>query len=58
MPRTAELIEPAYSEDTPVVYVNDNFGSWRSDQDRLVSSVLHRPHADLVEHLEHEVGNL
>jgi nicotinamidase-related amidase len=49
VPRIAELIERAHDEDTPVVYVNDNFGSWRSDQDGLVSSVLGGPHADLVE---------
>ena len=49
VPRIAELIERAGREDAPVVYVNDNFGSWRSDQDRLVATVLEGRHADLVE---------
>jgi nicotinamidase-related amidase len=49
VPRIAELIERAGREDAPVVYVNDNFGSWRSDQDRIVATVLAGPHADLVE---------
>ena len=49
VPRIAELIERTHREDVPVVYVNDNFGSWRSDQDGLVASVLRSPHADLVE---------
>ena len=51
VPRIAELVRRAGEQDAPVIYVNDNFGSWRSDQDRLVRSVLEGPHADLVEPL-------
>jgi len=51
VPRIAELIRRAGEEDAPVVYVNDNFGSWRSDQDGLVAVALGGPHADLVEPL-------
>jgi nicotinamidase-related amidase len=29
--RIAELRERAYAEEIPVIYVNDNFGRWRSD---------------------------
>jgi nicotinamidase-related amidase len=49
VPRIAELIERAAEQDAPVVYVDDNFGSWRSDRDPLVATVLDGPHADLVE---------
>jgi nicotinamidase-related amidase len=33
----------------PVIYVNDNFGQWRSDQDALVEDALAGEHASLVE---------
>jgi nicotinamidase-related amidase len=32
-----------------VIYVNDNFGQWRSDQDALVEDALAGEHASLVE---------
>lgn len=51
VPRIAELIERAGAEGAPVVYVNDNFGSWRSDRDALLRSALDGPHAELVEPL-------
>jgi len=49
VPRIAELIGRAGAEQAPVIYVNDNFGSWRSHQDALVESALAGPRADLVE---------
>ena len=49
VPRIAELIDRAEREGAPVIYVNDNFGSWRSNRDDLVETVLQGERADLVE---------
>ena len=49
VPRIATLIERADAERVPVIYVNDNFGSWRSNRDDLVESALHGEHPELVE---------
>ncbi|MFI0239872.1 cysteine hydrolase family protein [Streptomyces sp. NPDC016845] len=49
VPVVAELIRSAREHDVPVVYVNDNFGQWRSHQGALVDAALAGPHADLVD---------
>jgi nicotinamidase-related amidase len=49
VPRVADLIERADAEDVPVIYINDNFGSWRSNRDELVESALRGKHPELVE---------
>ena len=49
VPRIAELIDRAERDGAPVIYVNDNFGSWRSNRDDLVETVLQGERADLVE---------
>jgi nicotinamidase-related amidase len=49
LPRIQELLDRARESDVPVVYVNDNQGSWRSDQDALVAKALEGDHARLVE---------
>jgi nicotinamidase-related amidase len=49
LPRVRQLIERARSAGTDVVYVNDNFGRWRSHHDELLAAALEGPHADLVE---------
>jgi nicotinamidase-related amidase len=49
VPVIHELIEAARSDDTPVIYVNDNFGHWRSNRDDLVEEALDGDHRDLVE---------
>jgi nicotinamidase-related amidase len=49
VPRVAELIDRADREGVPVIYVNDNFGSWRSNRDDLVETVLRGRRPDLVE---------
>jgi hypothetical protein len=36
-----------------VIYVNDNFGRWRSQHDELVGTALKGAHADLVEPVLH-----
>jgi nicotinamidase-related amidase len=49
VPRIARLIDEARSHQVPVIYVNDNFGEWRSHHGELLETALAGPHADLVE---------
>ena len=49
LPRMKELLDRAREQDAPVIYVNDNLGTWRSDQDALVEQVLQGEYARLVE---------
>lgn len=37
------------THDGPVIYVNDNFGHWRSQRDELIEEALEGEHPDLVE---------
>jgi nicotinamidase-related amidase len=46
VPVIAELID---AHDGPVIYVNDNFGHWRSHRDQLVEEALDGKRPDLVE---------
>jgi nicotinamidase-related amidase len=46
VPVIKELIAAA---DGPVIYVNDNFGHWRSNRDELVEEALNGKRPDLVE---------
>ncbi|AXK35687.1 cysteine hydrolase [Streptomyces armeniacus] len=49
LPGVRRLIERARAGGTEVIYVNDNFGRWRSHHDELLDTVLSGPYADLVE---------
>lgn len=49
LPQMKGLAERARDDGAPVIYVNDNLGSWRSDQDALVEQVLGGEYARLVE---------
>jgi nicotinamidase-related amidase len=49
VPVIATLLERARDTGAPVIYVNDNFGQWRSDQRALVESALESEHGSLVE---------
>ncbi|PWI44444.1 isochorismatase [Streptomyces sp. ICBB 8177] len=49
LPAIERLIARAREEDVAVVYVNDNFGRWRSHHDELLAAVLDGPYAELVE---------
>ena len=49
VPVLSELVKRAREAGAPVIYVNDNFGQWRSDQDALVEDALAGEHASLVE---------
>jgi nicotinamidase-related amidase len=49
VPVIAGLVKRAREAGAPVIYVNDNFGEWRSDHRTLVESALAGEHASLVE---------
>ena len=49
VPVIEELIERASGDDMPVIYVNDNFGHWRSNRDELVEEAVDGEHGRLVE---------
>jgi nicotinamidase-related amidase len=48
LPAVVRLLERARSEGVPVIYVNDNFGEWRSHHGEIVETALAGPHAGLV----------
>jgi nicotinamidase-related amidase len=49
LPAMREAIDRARREEVLTVYVNDNYGQWRSNSDELVEHALDSPHRDLVE---------
>jgi nicotinamidase-related amidase len=49
VPVLGELVARARKADAPVIYVNDNFGEWRSDHRALVDEALSGEHGSLVE---------
>jgi nicotinamidase-related amidase len=49
LPQMKALVDRAREQGAPVIYVNDNYGSWRSDQDQLVEQSLGGEHPELVE---------
>ncbi|MFD8231753.1 cysteine hydrolase family protein [Streptomyces sp. NPDC059696] len=49
VPVLTELIGRAREADIPVIYVNDNFGLWRSHHGELLDAALSQPHAHLIE---------
>ncbi|GHB58492.1 isochorismatase [Streptomyces cirratus] len=51
VPRIQHLLERARRGGTPVIYVNDNFGQWRSHHGEILETALDGPHADLVKPL-------
>ncbi|MGW6296664.1 cysteine hydrolase family protein [Streptomyces sp. NPDC055058] len=58
VPVVAGLLERARKRDVPVIYVNDNFGEWRSHHGELLDSALSGPHARLVEPLRPDDSSL
>ncbi|MFE7584626.1 hypothetical protein ACFU5Y_24040 [Streptomyces gardneri] len=48
-PGIATLLRNARAGDPPVIYVNDDFGEWRSHHGEIVSTALDGRHRDLVE---------
>ena len=51
VPAVSGLLRRARRRDVPVIYVNDNFGEWRSHHGELLDHALAGPHADLVKPL-------
>ncbi|MEU4358288.1 cysteine hydrolase family protein [Streptomyces virginiae] len=49
LPGIATLIEHARASASPVVYVNDNFGEWRSHHGEILDAALAGRHRSLVE---------
>ncbi|MFF7438076.1 isochorismatase family protein [Streptomyces sp. NPDC008122] len=49
LPGAMALLERARAADAPVVYVNDNFGRWRSHHGEILEAALAGDYADLVE---------
>ena len=49
LPAMVSLVERARDEDVPVIHVNDNFGSWRSNRDDLVAAARQGSRPDLVD---------
>ncbi|MEU7073378.1 isochorismatase family cysteine hydrolase [Streptomyces narbonensis] len=49
LPGVAALLRNAHAGDSPVVYVNDNFGEWRSHHGEILKAALDGRHRDLVE---------
>jgi nicotinamidase-related amidase len=40
LPTMVDLVERATDEGAPVIYVNDNFGAWKSNREELVEEAL------------------
>ncbi|GGY80603.1 isochorismatase [Streptomyces omiyaensis] len=49
LPGITALLRNARAGDGPVIYVNDNFGEWRSQHGEIVTTALGGRHRDLVE---------
>ncbi|WP_329237284.1 MULTISPECIES: isochorismatase family cysteine hydrolase [unclassified Streptomyces] len=49
LPHVVGLIERARNDGVPVIYVNDNFGEWRSHHGEIIETTLAGAHRDLVE---------
>ena len=49
LPKMVELIKRADDEDVLTIYVNDNFGAWRSSREELLETALSGRYRHLVE---------
>jgi nicotinamidase-related amidase len=58
VPRIERLIAQAPGNDMPVIYVNDNFGHWRSNRDELVEEALQGERPQLVEPIKPDDDSL
>ncbi|MEW2544249.1 isochorismatase family cysteine hydrolase [Streptomyces sp. NPDC047002] len=58
VPAVVRLIERARERGAPVIYVNDNFGEWRSHHGEILDTALSGAHADLVEPLRPDEQSL
>jgi nicotinamidase-related amidase len=58
LPAMERLVDRALDEDVLTIYVNDNFGAWRSDRADLVRTALEGKRRDLVEPIAPRDGSL
>ncbi|NMO34277.1 cysteine hydrolase [Streptomyces sp. GMY01] len=58
VPVLTALLHHARQREVPVIYVNDNFGEWRSHHGELLDHALAGPHADLVAPLKPDENSL
>ncbi|AYN43397.1 cysteine hydrolase [Streptomyces dangxiongensis] len=58
VPVVADVLRRARGLSVPVIYVNDNFGEWRSHHGELLDQALSGPHGCLVEPLKPDGGSL
>ena len=49
LPQIEGLVKRALDEDVLTIYVNDNYGDWHSNRDRLLNEALEGDHSRLVE---------
>jgi nicotinamidase-related amidase len=49
LPQIEGLLKRALDEDVLTIYVNDNYGDWHSNRDRLLNEALEGEHRNLVE---------
>lgn len=58
LPGVRTLIRRARRADVDLIYVNDNFGRWRSHHDELLETALNGPHKELVEPIRPDDASL
>ncbi|WP_030742276.1 cysteine hydrolase family protein [Streptomyces sp. NRRL S-31] len=58
VPVLADMLGRARSRGVTVVYVNDNFGEWRSHHGEVLDHALKGPHAHLVDPLKPDSDSL
>ncbi|MER7110012.1 isochorismatase family cysteine hydrolase [Streptomyces sp. NPDC000229] len=58
LPVLVDLLTRAREHDVPVIYVNDNFGEWRSHHGEILQTALEGPHAELVEPIRPDDSSL
>ncbi|MFF4716438.1 cysteine hydrolase family protein [Streptomyces eurythermus] len=58
VPVVADLLRRARGRSLPVIYVNDNFGAWRSSHGELLEEALKGPHGSLVDPLKPDGDSL
>ncbi|MFJ8074324.1 isochorismatase family cysteine hydrolase [Streptomyces sp. NPDC096176] len=58
VPAVVRLLENARDQGVPVIYVNDNFGEWRSHHGEILRTALSGDHSHLVEPLQPDENSL
>lgn len=58
LPAMVRLLDRARAHHIPVIYVNDNFGEWRSHHGEIVETALSSSHAHLVEPIKPDDASL